>query len=128
MINTLQTSIATCAPRPRPYTWATPYALSIMGKRQDSNCPFGNGNGYGDGRAISVGEAGGLTMSLCVPVHSFSMDPGVAVASTPLHTFIWFNFLTRTFGYGHVYQMRHMGYSPQMYLVDTTGGPAERWW
>jgi len=37
-------------------TWATPYALSIMGKRQTSNCPFNNGNGYGDGRAISVGE------------------------------------------------------------------------
>lgn len=35
-------------------TWATPYALSIMGKRyiQDK---FG-GDGYGDGRAISVGE------------------------------------------------------------------------
>ena len=28
-------------------TWATPYALSIMGQRQVSNCPFGNGNGYG---------------------------------------------------------------------------------
>lgn len=37
-------------------TWATPYALSIMGQRQVSNCPFGNGNGYGDGRAVSVGE------------------------------------------------------------------------
>ena len=37
-------------------TWATPYALSIMGSRMTSNCPFGNGNGYGDGRAISVGE------------------------------------------------------------------------
>eukprot|EP00930_Biecheleria_cincta_P000109 TRINITY_DN10022_c1_g1_i1.p1 TRINITY_DN10022_c1_g1~~TRINITY_DN10022_c1_g1_i1.p1 ORF type:complete len:665 (-),score=65.53 TRINITY_DN10022_c1_g1_i1:198-2162(-) len=37
-------------------SWCTPYALSIMGQRQNSNCPFGNGNGYGDGRAISVGE------------------------------------------------------------------------
>jgi len=37
-------------------TWATPYALSIMGKRYNTNCPFGNGNGYGDGRAISIGE------------------------------------------------------------------------
>ena len=37
-------------------SWATPYALSIMGSRMTSNCPFGNGNGYGDGRAISVGE------------------------------------------------------------------------
>lgn len=35
-------------------TWATPYALSIMGKQyvQDAY----SGDGYGDGRAISVGE------------------------------------------------------------------------
>lgn len=37
-------------------SWCTPYALSIMGQRQTRNCPYGNGNGYGDGRAISVGE------------------------------------------------------------------------
>jgi uncharacterized protein YdiU (UPF0061 family) len=37
-------------------TWATPYALSIMGSRYTNNCPFGTGDGYGDGRAISVGE------------------------------------------------------------------------
>jgi serine/tyrosine/threonine adenylyltransferase len=37
-------------------SWATPYALSIMGTRYTSNCPFGTGNGYGDGRAISIGE------------------------------------------------------------------------
>lgn len=37
-------------------TWATPYALSIMGTRYTSNCPFGTGDGYGDGRAISIGE------------------------------------------------------------------------
>jgi len=37
-------------------TWATPYALSIMGQRYTSNCPFGTGDGYGDGRAISIGE------------------------------------------------------------------------
>lgn len=36
--------------------WATPYALSIMGERHTGNCPFGNGNGYGDGRAQSIGE------------------------------------------------------------------------
>ena len=38
----------------------------IIGQRQSSNCPFGNGNGYGDGRAISVGEvvAGGYTRPL----------------------------------------------------------------
>lgn len=37
-------------------SWCTPYALAIMGQRLVNNCPFGNGNGYGDGRAISVGE------------------------------------------------------------------------
>ncbi|KAL7540790.1 hypothetical protein ACHAXR_010390 [Thalassiosira sp. AJA248-18] len=37
-------------------TWATPYALSIMGKRYTNNCPYGTGDGYGDGRAVSVGE------------------------------------------------------------------------
>eukprot|EP00928_Gymnodinium_smaydae_P045640 TRINITY_DN30395_c0_g2_i1.p1 TRINITY_DN30395_c0_g2~~TRINITY_DN30395_c0_g2_i1.p1 ORF type:complete len:563 (-),score=121.99 TRINITY_DN30395_c0_g2_i1:214-1902(-) len=37
--------------------WATPYALSIYGDFQEnSNCPFGNGFGYGDGRAISIQE------------------------------------------------------------------------
>mmetsp|Transcript_44560 Transcript_44560/g.72670 ORF Transcript_44560/g.72670 Transcript_44560/m.72670 type:complete len:628 (+) Transcript_44560:259-2142(+) len=37
-------------------TWATPYALSIYGQEMYQNCPFGNGNGYGDGRAVSVAE------------------------------------------------------------------------
>eukprot|EP00928_Gymnodinium_smaydae_P032026 TRINITY_DN23314_c0_g2_i1.p1 TRINITY_DN23314_c0_g2~~TRINITY_DN23314_c0_g2_i1.p1 ORF type:complete len:595 (+),score=56.67 TRINITY_DN23314_c0_g2_i1:100-1884(+) len=37
-------------------SWCTPYALAIMGRRMTNNCPFGSGNGYGDGRAISVGE------------------------------------------------------------------------
>lgn len=37
-------------------TWATPYALSIMGTRYTNNCPYGTGHGYGDGRAISIGE------------------------------------------------------------------------
>ena len=40
----------------RIQTWATPYALSIMGRRYTNNCPYGTGDGYGDGRAISVGE------------------------------------------------------------------------
>jgi len=39
--------------------WATPYALSIYGHEMYSNCPFGNGNGYGDGRALSIGEVVG---------------------------------------------------------------------
>jgi uncharacterized protein YdiU (UPF0061 family) len=37
-------------------TWATPYALSIYGQEMYDNCPFKNGNGYGDGRAISIAE------------------------------------------------------------------------
>ena len=37
-------------------SWATPYALSIMGNRHTSNCPYGTGDGYGDGRAISIAE------------------------------------------------------------------------
>lgn len=39
-------------------TWATPYALSIMGTRYTSNCPYGTGDAYGDGRAISIAEIG----------------------------------------------------------------------
>ena len=39
-----------------PYGWATGYALSIYGTEYDQQCPFGNGNGYGDGRAISIFE------------------------------------------------------------------------
>jgi uncharacterized protein YdiU (UPF0061 family) len=40
----------------RPYGWATGYALSIYGSEYIQQCPFGTGNGYGDGRAISVFE------------------------------------------------------------------------
>lgn len=36
--------------------WATGYALSIYGTEYTSNCPFRTGNGYGDGRAMSVLE------------------------------------------------------------------------
>ena len=39
-----------------PYGWATGYALSIYGTEYTQQCPFGTGNGYGDGRAISVFE------------------------------------------------------------------------
>jgi hypothetical protein len=35
-------------------SWATPYACSVYGNDVE-NCPFG-GNGYGDGRAISLVE------------------------------------------------------------------------
>ena len=37
--------------------WATGYALSIYGNEYYEQCPFQTGNGYGDGRAISVFEA-----------------------------------------------------------------------
>ncbi|MBB1486132.1 protein adenylyltransferase SelO [Oceanospirillum sediminis] len=37
--------------------WATGYALSIYGTEYTQQCPFRTGNGYGDGRAISVFEA-----------------------------------------------------------------------
>lgn len=36
--------------------WASGYALSIYGTEFDRQCPFQTGNGYGDGRAISVLE------------------------------------------------------------------------
>lgn len=45
-------------------TWATPYALSIMGNRYTSNCPYGTGDGYGDGRAISIAEFHGHELQL----------------------------------------------------------------
>ena len=37
--------------------WATGYALSIFGTEYTQQCPFQTGNGYGDGRAVSVLEA-----------------------------------------------------------------------
>ncbi|MEL6384055.1 MAG: protein adenylyltransferase SelO family protein, partial [Cyanobacteria bacterium J06626_18] len=40
----------------QPVGWATGYALSIYGTEYIQNCPFGTGNGYGDGRAISIFE------------------------------------------------------------------------
>ena len=39
-----------------PFGWATGYALSIYGTEYTDQCPFRNGNGYGDGRAVSVFE------------------------------------------------------------------------
>jgi len=41
----------------REMGWATGYALSIFGTEYTQQCPFQTGNGYGDGRAISVLEA-----------------------------------------------------------------------
>lgn len=37
--------------------WACGYALSIYGTEYYQQCPFRTGNGYGDGRAVSVLEA-----------------------------------------------------------------------
>jgi len=46
------------APEPvRKVGWATGYALSIYGREYTQQCPFQTGNGYGDGRAVSVFEA-----------------------------------------------------------------------
>jgi uncharacterized protein YdiU (UPF0061 family) len=45
---------------PKPLSkvgWATGYALSIFGTEYIAQCPFQTGNGYGDGRAMSVLEA-----------------------------------------------------------------------
>jgi len=36
--------------------WATPYAVSVFGHPIMSPDPFGRGNGYGDGRALTLGE------------------------------------------------------------------------
>ena len=45
-------------PQPmRKIGWAYGYALSIYGNEYSQQCPFQTGNGYGDGRAISVLEA-----------------------------------------------------------------------
>ena len=41
----------------RKVGWATGYALSIYGTEYFQQCPFQTGNGYGDGRAVSVLEA-----------------------------------------------------------------------
>ncbi|PKH06637.1 YdiU family protein [Moritella sp. Urea-trap-13] len=41
----------------RKVGWASGYALSIYGTEYIQQCPFRTGNGYGDGRAISVLEA-----------------------------------------------------------------------
>jgi uncharacterized protein YdiU (UPF0061 family) len=41
----------------RKVGWACGYALSIYGREYYQQCPFQTGNGYGDGRAVSVLEA-----------------------------------------------------------------------
>lgn len=45
-------------PKPmRKVGWACGYALSIYGTEYIQQCPFQTGNGYGDGRAVSILEA-----------------------------------------------------------------------
>ena len=45
------------APEPiRKAGWACGYALSIYGTEYYQQCPFQTGNGYGDGRAVSIFE------------------------------------------------------------------------
>lgn len=48
--------LADAPPPLRRHGWATGYALSIYGQEYTQQCPFRTGNGYGDGRAISVLE------------------------------------------------------------------------
>lgn len=44
-------------PKPmRKLGWASGYALSIYGREYYQQCPFQTGNGYGDGRAMSIFE------------------------------------------------------------------------
>ncbi len=44
-------------PKPlRNIGWACGYALSIYGREYYNQCPFQTGNGYGDGRAVSILE------------------------------------------------------------------------
>jgi len=48
---------ATALPAPlKKQGWATGYALSIYGTEYYEQCPFRTGNGYGDGRAVSIYE------------------------------------------------------------------------
>lgn len=49
--------ISNVPPPMRQVGWATGYALSIYGTEYIQQCPFRTGNGYGDGRAMSVVEA-----------------------------------------------------------------------
>lgn len=48
--------VSAVPPPMRPVGWATGYALSIYGTEYIQQCPFRTGNGYGDGRAVSVLE------------------------------------------------------------------------
>lgn len=41
-----------------PSSWCTPYALSVYGEEQYDNCPYGNGNGYGDGQLARMQARG----------------------------------------------------------------------
>jgi uncharacterized protein YdiU (UPF0061 family) len=41
----------------RKIGWSSGYALSIFGTEYYQQCPFQTGNGYGDGRAVSILEA-----------------------------------------------------------------------
>eukprot|EP00457_Paulinella_chromatophora_P001889 gb/GEZN01001891.1/.p1 GENE.gb/GEZN01001891.1/~~gb/GEZN01001891.1/.p1 ORF type:complete len:743 (+),score=117.51 gb/GEZN01001891.1/:38-2230(+) len=66
---------------PKFRSWATPYALSIYGSEMIRNCPFGTGNGYGDGRAISVAE---VLVPASVSVVSAASASAVSGVSNPL--------------------------------------------
>ena len=48
--------LSEAVPPMKRFGWATGYALSIYGTEYIRQCPFQTGNGYGDGRAISIFE------------------------------------------------------------------------
>mmetsp|Transcript_160057 Transcript_160057/g.513505 ORF Transcript_160057/g.513505 Transcript_160057/m.513505 type:complete len:213 (+) Transcript_160057:71-709(+) len=66
-------------------SWATPYALSIYGQEMVQNCPFGTGNGYGDGRAISLAEVCGRHEHCPWSVRAQNGRRGLGTA-TPIRT------------------------------------------
>ena len=57
----------------RKVGWACGYALSIYGTEYIQQCPFQTGNGYGDGRAVSILEAAfAYCASLLSVMHAYA--------------------------------------------------------
>ena len=59
-VMTIASDLQTASQVPQPirkFGWACGYALAIYGNEYSQQCPFQTGNGYGDGRAVSVLEA-----------------------------------------------------------------------
>ena len=80
-----------------PFGWATGYALSIYGTEYTQQCPFGTGNGYGDGRAISVFEGlfNGKRMEMNLKVEALHLIV-VAQMAERYYDQVFVNFLHRS--------------------------------